>query len=131
MVRWRERVRREIGGGGGGGGWQQPPFVVLPAAGCYYRRQLLVGDVKVVSVILMFLLFLVLGGGVRERMVCHVGVFLFVFLCFWDVGNVEREVMMVFCHKLELDSKNRGCMEIVWVCYDNFGDDIGLGDLLS
>lgn len=88
----------------------------------------MVGEVNVFSVILMFLLFLVFGGGERERVVCHVGVFCLCFCVFWDVGNVEREVMMVFCHKLKLDSKNRGCMEIIWVGYDNFGDDIGLGD---
>jgi hypothetical protein len=37
---------------------------------------------------------------------------------------------MVFCHKLMLDSKNRGCIEIVEVGYDNFGVDIGCWDLL-
>jgi hypothetical protein len=37
---------------------------------------------------------------------------------------------MVFCHKLMLDSKNRGCIEIVEVGYDNFGVDISCWDLL-
>jgi hypothetical protein len=37
---------------------------------------------------------------------------------------------MMFCHKLMLDSKNRGCIEIVEVGYDNFGVDISCWDLL-
>jgi hypothetical protein len=69
-------------------------LVVLPAAEYFLRP--LVGENNVVfSVIFLFLDF---GGGVTERVVCHVGLCFCVCFCvFWGVGNVEREDWLLWC----------------------------------